>query len=258
VVTQTGQWWAVFLGTRPYRDDLYNTGRETFLLPVQWRGGWPIILPPGKTVPIVETKPGLPAQPDAPIPMSGNFTLHTAFTGNSLAPYWMTPRVPKSAWHRLDGAALEITARPAKLGEAIQPSFIARRQQNMDMTASTRMRFAAAHDGDKAGLAAYQNEAHYYFIGVVNDHGRRLIRVERRADAADPVDGVVLASQPLAVRGPVDLRIAAQGGRYAFSYAVDGKWTVLLANADGTILSTKKAGGFVGTLIGFYAHSATP
>jgi beta-xylosidase len=29
-----GDWWAVFLGTRPYGNDLYNTGRETFLRPV--------------------------------------------------------------------------------------------------------------------------------------------------------------------------------------------------------------------------------
>jgi alpha-N-arabinofuranosidase len=258
VVTQTGQWWAVFLGTRPYRDDLYNTGRETFLLPVHWQDGWPIILAPGKTVPTVETRPDLPPQPDAPIPMSGNFTVHAAFTGTHLAPYWMTPRVPKSDWYRLDGAALEITPRLARLGEATQPSFIARRQQNMNMTATTRMRFAAARNGDKAGLAAYQNEAHYYFIGVVNDGGQRLLRVERRADANDPVDGVVLASTALTTRGPVDLRIAAQGGRYTFSYAVGGEWKTLLADADGTILSTEKAGGFVGTLIGLYAHAGQP
>ena len=34
VRTQESQWWAVFLGVRPYADDSYNTGRETFLLPV--------------------------------------------------------------------------------------------------------------------------------------------------------------------------------------------------------------------------------
>ncbi|MFX7705309.1 family 43 glycosylhydrolase, partial [Acinetobacter baumannii] len=34
VQTARGDWWAVFLGTRPYRDNLANLGRETFLLPV--------------------------------------------------------------------------------------------------------------------------------------------------------------------------------------------------------------------------------
>jgi hypothetical protein len=31
-----------------------------------------------------------------------------------------------------------------------------------------------------------------------------------------------------------------------------------MRDADGTILSTKKAGGFVGTCFGMYAYSATP
>ena len=39
-----GSWWATFLATRTYEGVHYNTGRETFLLPVTWRDGWPIIL----------------------------------------------------------------------------------------------------------------------------------------------------------------------------------------------------------------------
>jgi alpha-N-arabinofuranosidase len=35
------------------------------------------------------------------------------------------------------------------------------------------------------------------------------------------------------------------------------EWTPLLQDADGTILSTKVAGGFVGAMIGLYAHSAS-
>ncbi|MEI9942978.1 MAG: hypothetical protein WDN26_02045 [Chitinophagaceae bacterium] len=37
-------WYAVFLGCRPYGDDLYNIGRETFMLPVEWKDGWPHML----------------------------------------------------------------------------------------------------------------------------------------------------------------------------------------------------------------------
>ena len=36
VTTPAGDWWSVFLGARPYRDNYYNIGRETFLLPVKW------------------------------------------------------------------------------------------------------------------------------------------------------------------------------------------------------------------------------
>ncbi|MFN3388207.1 MAG: glycoside hydrolase family 43 protein, partial [Allosphingosinicella sp.] len=37
----SGDWWATFLAVRPYEGDFYNTGRETFLMPVDWSGEWP-------------------------------------------------------------------------------------------------------------------------------------------------------------------------------------------------------------------------
>ena len=259
VETQNGEWWASFLAIRPYGDDLYNTGRETFLLPVHWRDGWPILTAPGQAIAPVVRYPDLPREKPPAIPTSGNFVLREEFDGKALAPYWMTPRVPKSAWHHLRGGRLELNPRATRIGERLQPSFIARRQQHLAMTASTSLSFAAPMPGDKAGLAVYQDDAHYYFIGIVNDGGQRVLRVERRAGAGDPVDGTVLASVPLA-EARAHVQIRARGGRYDFSYRVasgQGEWTPLLADADGTILSTKVAGGFVGAMIGLYAHSAS-
>jgi len=43
VRTPAGDWWAVFLGCRPYENNKTNIGRETFLLPVRWENDWPII-----------------------------------------------------------------------------------------------------------------------------------------------------------------------------------------------------------------------
>jgi len=40
-----GNTYAVFLGVRPYEWDFYNTGRETFIAPVKWVDGWPVINP---------------------------------------------------------------------------------------------------------------------------------------------------------------------------------------------------------------------
>lgn len=259
IETQNGEWWATFLATRPYGEDLYNTGRETFLLPVHWRDGWPVITAPGQQIAPVVRYPDLPREASPATPTSGNFVLREEFDGKALAPYWMTPRIPKSVWHRLRDGALEITPRAAHIGEKAQPSFIARRQQHLAMTASTGLRFAASNPGDRAGLAVYQDDAHYYFVGIVNDGGRRLLRVERRAGPDDPVEGAVLASVPLEA-AEVQLHVKARGGRYDFSYRTgsgQGDWIPLLKDADGTILSTKVAGGFVGAMIGLYAHSAS-
>ena len=42
--TQYGEWWMVLLGVRPYDHCNFNTGRETFLIPMLWDSdGWPRI-----------------------------------------------------------------------------------------------------------------------------------------------------------------------------------------------------------------------
>ncbi|HEY2163368.1 MAG TPA: hypothetical protein VGH04_05225, partial [Gemmatimonadaceae bacterium] len=65
------------------------------------------------------------------------------------------------------------------------------------------------------------------------------------------------ASRGLPPGGTVYLKIDARGGRYDFYFARRaGEWIPLLRDADGTILSTKHAGGFVGTMFGMYAYAA--
>jgi beta-xylosidase len=38
-----GQWWAVFLAVRNQKGVLSHLGRETFLAPVEWVEGWPVV-----------------------------------------------------------------------------------------------------------------------------------------------------------------------------------------------------------------------
>ena len=263
VETPSGEWWAVFLGTRPYADDTYNIGRETFMLPVRWVDGWPIILTDTARVPYLHASPKLPKQPAAKIPLSGNFTVRDEFNAATLAPYWQFVRTPRERWHALNTPRgwLTMRARPHHISKPTQPSFVGRRQQHLAASASTAMTFLPATPGDKAGLIALQNEDHYYFLGVARRGGETVVEVEVRNGKASPDSGTVLASIPIGVSAskPIYLKIEAREGRYDFYYGSrPNQWTALLRDADGTILSTKKAGGFVGTMLGMYAYSSTP
>ena len=41
---ENGNWWLVFLGIRRFSHALlHNLGRETFLAPVKWENGWPVV-----------------------------------------------------------------------------------------------------------------------------------------------------------------------------------------------------------------------
>ena len=53
----------------------------------------------------------------------------------------------------------------------------------------------------------------------------------------------------------IELRIAAEGRSYGFSYRLrGGNWFTLAEEVDGTILSTEVAKGFIGSYIGLYSR----
>ena len=66
----------------------------------------------------------------------------------------------------------------------------------------------------------------------------------------------LLASAPLTnKKNRLDLRIEARGANYSFYYTENGGLKLLKDSVDGRFLSTKTAGGFVGTVFGLYVES---
>ncbi|HYD51481.1 MAG TPA: glycoside hydrolase family 43 protein [Gemmatimonadaceae bacterium] len=260
VDTPSGEWWAVFLGARPYAEDYHNTGRETFLLPVRWENGWPTFVGGLEPIRYVLPRPALPAQPRPAIPTSGNFTVRDEFDGPALAPYWLMARTPRERWHDLEArrGSLTLVARPVDIASRGQPSFVGRRQQHLDATFTTAMHFQPEREGDEAGLVAWQSDEYFYAFTLGRDAGRPVIQLARRA-GREPA--TVVAQAPIARAGlPLYLKIEARGGRYGFHYGHEpGQWTALAENVDGTILSTRVAGGFggnfTGVVVGPYAHA---
>jgi xylan 1,4-beta-xylosidase len=245
-----GSWWAVFLGTRPYSNDRYNTGRETFLLPVTWKDGWPIILPKGVELPrSVYLKDGRandlawgkvgPAKVD-----------RDEFDGKGTTE-WLQIYVPKKKWHAIDKGALRIEALDVRLDEKRNSSFLARRQQDLKFDASTEL--GARAPGIAAGLAAYQNADHWYFLGARTKGNQQQIFLERRGGK----ETKVVAETLVTVSKPLRLRIRGMDQNYSFDYDAGSGWTALVENDDGSILSTEVAGGFVGTVLGPYARIET-
>jgi alpha-N-arabinofuranosidase len=258
VETAAGEWWATFLAVRPYAGDYYNTGRETFLMPVRWENGWPRITAPGQAIPYTHARPKLPRQPAAPVPTSGAFTVRDEFDGSALPPYWLMMRNPRERWYDLSAGALRLRPRPVGLADMGNPSFLGRRQQHLNASASTALRYLPQQDGDEAGIAALQNDDFWFFLGIARENGRDVVRLKRRAGPGEDAAGVTLASAPiqLAAGTPLYLKIDARGGQYDFSYATrKGDWRPLRRGEDGTILSTKTAGGFVGVVFGVHARS---
>jgi len=249
VEMKDGSWWAVFLASRPYTGSRYNTGRETFLLPVTWKDGWPIILEQGKPIPFVVKGPRAMARAKGPYDaLSGNFTKRDEFNA-SLGPEWLQVHVPKQSRFEFMGGALRVRPLSVNLDERRNASFLARRQQHLNFDASTSMK-SPAGGGISAGLAAYQNESHWYFFGVRRVGNALQLFLERNAGQGPQI----LIGTSIAVVPSLQLRISADGPNYSFYYDSGEGWKPLRENDDGSILSTEVAGGFVGTVLGPFAR----
>ncbi|RZJ98601.1 MAG: glycoside hydrolase family 43 protein [Brevundimonas sp.] len=258
VQTPAGDWWATFLAVRPYEGDFYNTGRETFLLPVTWTDGWPRILETGAVIPYVHARPNLPAEPAPEVPMSGAFTVRDDFDTAALPARWMMMRNPDGAWYDLSSrpGTLLLDARPVELGDSANPSFLGRRQQHMDAQAVTELEAAPQVVGDRYGLAALQNDDYWLTLSITRRADGVWAEVRRRAGPDEAAAGAAVAERRVADAGPYRLQVTAKGPTYGFALAEgDGAFQTIGGDLDGKMLSTRTAGGFVGVTMGPFAIS---
>ena len=97
VQTADGEWYGVFLAVRPNEKNRVNTGRETFVLPVDWSGEWPIFkggMEPLKA--LVHTPKGIESSKDkSGFFPNGNFTFNDKLNEKTLDERWIALRGPR-------------------------------------------------------------------------------------------------------------------------------------------------------------------
>ncbi len=252
IKTQNGDWFAVFLGCRPYADEQFNTGRETFMLPVKWEDDFPVILEKGKTVPMVITKKGIAAKGET---QSGNFKWRDEFNKPTIDMKWLMLRTPRETWWKIANGQLELDVLPRSLSKLVNPAFFALRQQHTNFEASTSMHFTPKSEKELAGMAYFQNDKNYFVIGKTLKNNKQVIILQRSING---LTSVIAEKEILSVSQDKELLMSVfvDAGEARFSYSFQGEAPILLAEkVNVTNLSTKKAGGFVGSVIGMYASS---
>lgn len=250
-----GSWWAVFLASRAYQERFFNTGRETFLLPVSWQDGWPHILPAGETIPYRLAAPTSLAAAPVAQPLTGNFSWQDDFNGKTLDLQWNTLRKFDRSWLSFNNQQLSLTP-GVSLSSFAQPAFIGRRQQHMHFEASTQLQIPAASTNQtSAGIVAFQNETYHYYMGVRSKADGKELFLEKAA-GAEPQQ---IAALPLAADATqIRLKIAGQAGSINFYYALgNNDWQAVTTTQDAQILSTQVAQGFVGTMLGLHSRQET-
>lgn len=252
-----GDWWSVFLGCRPYGMELYNTGRETFMMPVEWKNGWPEIVGGTKPLPFVNKKPNLPVSKEKIAPMTGNFVSHDDFNEDKLDLIWSFVRTPLDKWYELNGGKLYIKPRKESIHTETNFSFIGRRQQHLQFEVSTKLSYTLTDTLQTAGLVAFQNEKQYLLLGKrLNSAGNIEVFLEETAATLNNGTPTILAKNELNDKSKdLFLKIEGKTRYYDFYYKTSekGEWVLLAKDIDAVILSTKEAKGFVGTYLAMYA-----
>ncbi len=253
VQTPAGEWWMTVLGTRMYEHPGYpvpltNTGRETFLVPVEWQDAWPV---PAPGVGLVEIEPPRPALDPHPWPER---PAQDDFDADALPPDYIMPRAPQEQWWRLDERPgwLVLDLRPDTLTGNGNPSFLGRRIPDNAFCAETLVD-VDPRPGEEAGLALVQDERASYRITVAGTPDGRVVRVVKNSRSAEEE---IVAEHP-APPGPLRLSIdggAVAGHRFRFA-PPEGDWTFLATGQDAGVLSTHAAGMFTGVVAGLYASS---
>ena len=257
VQTKSGTWYAVYLACRPYEGDLYNIGRETFLNPVTWTSdGWPVILKGQEVVQYRYPLPLANINQKPSNPFSGNYSYRDDFNKNSLDFRYIFLRTVSDKWYNtLDKKGkLSIQLRPETIGGRSNPSFVGFRQAHHEAVATTNLQFAPASDNEKAGLVIFQNENTFYYLCKSLSGGKPVVQLYQATK--DSLSMNLLTENTIAsVKEDVQLRIEPKKDTYSMSFSTDGKSWTKVQDVDGKVLSTEKAGGFVGCVFGLYATS---
>lgn len=270
IETQNREWYMVLLGIRPYEKHIdnyecfqprtwirtpdrnhraqFNLGRETFLLPISWDAdGWPIVDNQNGLVNLLERRPNLPWHRESFQSRVDNFEEPT------LDFSWCMQRPSKIPFYTLTERTgfLRLYPLPALAEDKESSSTLLRRQQHNDFHVATAMEFSPREDGEESGLLITQNE-HFSFV---------LIKERRNGEnwitCGQIINGKrqILASERVP-DGRLYLFIEGKTGTYSFFYGLsERRMKPLVLNADGSILSTLVADGYVGVMMGPYVSN---
>jgi alpha-N-arabinofuranosidase len=250
------KYYGVFLGIRPNNKDRVNSGRETFILPVDWSGEFPVFenglipMEPKIKMPkgITDNKTGK----EGFFP-NGNFTYTEDFKSEKLDYRWIGLRGPREDFMAISKSGLEIKPFAVNIKEVKPTSTLFYRQQHKDFSFSTTMVYKPASEKELAGITCVQSEKFNYVFGVTKKGSDFYLVLERTEKGTS----TILASQKIDPNGPIQLYVNAKGDDYEFGFGLNGAEPAKFGEAvSGDILSTNVAGGFTGTLIGLYATTA--
>ncbi|MGN7758203.1 glycoside hydrolase family 43 protein [Chryseobacterium sp. 22532] len=255
VETPEGQYYGVFLAIRPNVNNRVNSGRETFILPVDWSGTYPVFqngLVPMK--PKLKLPEGVENQTgqNGFFP-NGNFTYNDKLTEKKLDYRWIAMRGPRENFINISKNGVKINPFETNIKALAPVSALFHRLQHEDFETSVTLDFKPKSEKELAGITCYQSERFNYVFGITKKDKDFYIVLER----TEKGESKLVASEKISLSKTVRLQVVGEKDEHQFNYSLDGKnFKNLGGPVSGDILSTDVVGGFTGSLIGLYSTSS--
>jgi len=269
-----GEWYAVMLASRLIEGYHKNLGRETYIAPVTWEEGWPIIS--AGTGKIEWSYPA----PNLPVTQMEKSHRRDHFESETLAMDWVFIGTPYQKFYTLASSELTIQLLPRVMNPPLKKinvknvkvdrtvptlSFIGRRQLDKSYRSAAKLSFHALSENETAGLIVMQACNHNFRLERSLKEGRQVLRL---IQCTSEINGyphqphfqsetteLELASE-IVVSDELVLAIEARGQDYSFFYGIDeNNLKPLYEHADGGLMNPEVIGGMVGTMIGMYGSS---
>ncbi|MEG0592552.1 MAG: family 43 glycosylhydrolase [Coprobacillus sp.] len=153
-----GHWWIVALATRPYKHR-HLLGRETILLPIEWKAGWPIVTSQYAKEEI-ECIGISPAQ-------QSTESFHDNFQSSQLSLHYNTIRDFITDNYKIENNSLILYGNGEYLDTSYTPIFIGVRQKEYRCHFETKIN-ASINNNSRAGLSILMDKDHHMEIGISN------------------------------------------------------------------------------------------
>ncbi|PVF95824.1 hypothetical protein CPB86DRAFT_557116 [Serendipita vermifera] len=251
VQTPSGDWYAVFLATRPQNPTNSSgspqLGRETFLAPAKWTSdGW-LTINGGKDITL--DMPGL-------YNLERPRTWKDDFRGKFADKGWYTQRTPYKTFHKFVNNGLRLFGNVYTLNDRETPAAFFRKQEDLSVVFSTELDFAPTSSRHEAGVTLFLSIWYHNEIGLTlhPETNVRTIFAKTRTGANAQL---TTTYAPIAATGSVKLFIKAEPHQYSLGYSVGGANATYIATVENKWLQTFVQGwqNFVGTHFGIYSSA---
>ena len=236
-----GNWWFAHLAFRQIDKWLtyHHLGREVCVLPLHWReDGWFEIGINGTCPTEVELPDNISFAPQ-------DFSYEKTFQNLTRKFDWIYLRKPDYNNYNFTEDGLTLTGTKTTLNEPASPTFVAVRQTEFDLDIKCEI----APGRQEAGISFYMDEQHHFDVVLTEDESGHTNVCLRQT-----IGYVTHDNNTVSIAGSsAKIHIVADPLKYAFFVVNDKQDEVFLGNAGTRYLSSEVAGGFTGTVIGFFA-----